>query len=85
MACPDNLHRPGLTTPCGLTGPKSDFWAQRFYLSPHTRHAEYNSSEIDKTLYCQPSRWTEKGGPMARAEPEVVFRGPITFSYLVLC
>ena len=45
----------------------------------------YNSSEIDKTRYCQPNRWTEKGGPTARAEPEVVFRGPITFNYLVLC
>ena len=31
----------------------------------HSRHAEYNSSEIDKIRYCQPSRWTEKGGPTA--------------------
>ena len=45
----------------------------------------YNSSEIDKIRYCQPNRWTEKGGPTARAEPEVVFRGTITFNYLVLC
>jgi len=44
----------------------------------------YNSSEIDKIRYCQPNRWTEKGGPTARAEPEVVFRGTITFNYLVL-
>ena len=43
----------------------------------------YNSSEIDKTRYCLPSRGT--GGPTARAEPEVVFRGLITFNYLVLC
>ena len=26
----------------------------------------YNSSEIDRIRYCQPSRWTEKGGPTAR-------------------
>ena len=26
----------------------------------------YNSSEIDKIRYCQPNRWTEKGGPTAR-------------------
>ena len=25
----------------------------------------YNSSEIDKIRYCQPNRWTEKGGPTA--------------------
>ena len=25
----------------------------------------YNSSEIDKTRHCQPSRLTEKGGPTA--------------------
>ena len=43
----------------------------------------YNSSEIDKIRYCQPNRGT--GGPTARAEPEVVFRGTITFNYLVLC
>lgn len=43
---------------------KSDFWAHRFYLSIHSRHAEYNSSEIDKTRYCQPNRGT--GGPTAR-------------------
>ena len=42
----------------------------------------YNSSEIDKTRYCLPSRGT--GGPTACAEPEVVFRGTITFNYLVL-
>ena len=47
-------------------------------------NSEYNSSEIDKIRYCQPNRWTEKGGPTARAEPEVVFRGTITFNYLVL-
>ena len=44
---------------------KSDFWAHRFYLLVHSRHAEYDSSEIDKTRHCQPSRWTEKGGPTA--------------------
>ncbi|MDU6769346.1 MAG: hypothetical protein E6442_09025, partial [Veillonella sp.] len=42
----------------------------------------YNSSEIDKIRYCLPNRGT--GGPTACAEPEVVFRGPITFNYLVL-
>ena len=42
----------------------------------------YNSSEIDKIRYCQPNRL--KGGPTACAEPEVVFRGTITFNYLVL-
>ena len=82
---PKILHRPGLIRPSGSAGPKSDFWAHRFYLSIHSRHAEYNSSEIDKIRYCQPNRWTEKGGPTARAEPEVVFRGPITSNYLVLC
>ena len=35
---------------------KSDFWAHRFYLSIHSRHAEYNSSEIDKIRYCPTDR-----------------------------
>ena len=42
---------------------KSDFWAHRFYLSVHSRHAVYNSSEIDKIRYCQPNRGT--GRPTA--------------------
>ena len=46
----------GSDSPYGLTGPKSDFWAHRFYLSIHSRHAVYNSSEIDKIRYCLPSR-----------------------------
>ena len=55
----DGLKNPppaGSDSPFGLTGPKSDFGAHRFYLSIHSRHAEYNSSEIDKIRYCQPSR-----------------------------
>ena len=32
MACPDNLHRPGLTTPCGLRRAKVGF---------RTRHRQH--------------------------------------------
>ena len=102
MACPDNLHRPGLTTPCGLRRAKVGFrtrhrqhikaGAIRYIIvvklikpvianpadrkeglrpvrspksfsetpSPSTIsfyvNSEYNSSEIDKTRYCQPNR-----------------------------
>lgn len=53
---PKILHRPGLIRPSGSQGQSRIFWAHRFYLSIHSRHAVYNSSEIDKTRYCQPSR-----------------------------
>ena len=63
--CSENIHRPGLIRPAGSAEPKSNLGTHRFYISTHSRHAVYNSSEIDKTRYCPPSRWTEKGGPMA--------------------
>ena len=68
--------------PAGSAGPKS---VSEHATAPRIKasvNSVYNSSEIDKTRYCLPSRGT--GGPTARAEPEVVFRGPITFNYLVL-
>ena len=70
--------------PTGSAGPKS---VSEHATAPRIKasvNSVYNSSEIDKIRYCQPNRWTEKGGPTARAEPEVVFRGTITFNYLVL-
>ena len=75
---PKILHRPGLIRPSGSAGPKSDFWAHRFYLSIHSRHAVYNSSEIDKIRYCQPNRGT--GGPTARVTmcPENLHRPGLT-------
>ena len=68
--------------PAGSAGPKS---VSEHATAPRIKasvNSVYNSSEIDKTRYCLPSRGT--GGPTACAEPEVVFRGPITFNYLVL-
>ena len=40
----------------------------------------YNSSEIDKIRYCQPNRWTEKGGPTTRVTmcPENLHRPGLT-------
>ena len=67
-----------------LRGARSRF--QRHHhlqLSRSSVDSVYNSSEIDKTRYCPPNRG--KGGPTARAEPEVVFRGTITSNYLILC
>ena len=69
-----------------LRGARSRFQRpHHLQLSRSSVDSVYNSSEIDKIRYCQPNRGTEKGGPTARAEPEVVFRGTITFNYLVLC
>ena len=67
-----------------LRGARSRFQRpHHLQLSRSSVDSVYNSSEIDKTRYCPPNRG--KGGPTARAEPEVVFRGTITSNYLILC
>ena len=49
-----------------LRGARSRFQRpHHLQLSRSSVDSVYNSSEIDKIRYCQPNRWTEKGGPTA--------------------
>ena len=64
-----------------LRGARSRFQRpHHLQLSRSSVDSVYNSSEIDKIRYCQPNRWTEKGGPTAcvTTYPENLHRPGLT-------